>query len=72
MTRVGFDLIGDTMTIFEDGNADRVVPYTYGERFHEIWPKSELIVQEYFDHGFSQNIYRSTDLVAEYLIKQLK
>ena len=23
MTRVGFDLIGDTMTIFEDGNADR-------------------------------------------------
>ena len=54
------------------GNADRVVPYTYGERFHQIWPKSELVIQEYFDHGFSQNIYRSTDIVAEYLIKQLK
>lgn len=53
------------------GNADRVVPYTYGERFHQIWPKSELIIQEYFDHGFSQNIYRTTDIVAEYLIKQL-
>ena len=54
------------------GNADRVVPYTYGERFHEIWPKSELVIQEYFDHGFSQNIYRSTDIVSDFLIKQLK
>ena len=54
------------------GNADRVVPYTYGERFHQIWPKSELVIQEYFDHGFSQNIYRTTDIVSEYLIKQLK
>lgn len=54
------------------GNADRVVPYTYGERFHQIWPKSELVIQEYFDHGFSQNIYRTTDLVSEYLIRQLK
>ena len=53
------------------GNADRVVPYTYGERFHQIWPKSELVIQEYFDHGFSQNIYRTTDIVSEYLIKQL-
>ena len=54
------------------GNADRVVPYTYGERFHQIWPKSEFVLQEYFDHGFSQNIYRSTDIVAQYLIRQLK
>ena len=54
------------------GNADRVVPYTYGERFHQIWPKSELVIQEYFDHGFSQDIYRTTDIVAEYLMKQLK
>ena len=54
------------------GNADRVVPYTYGERFHQIWPKSELVIQEYFDHGFSQNVYRTTDIVSDYLIKQLK
>ena len=54
------------------GNGDRVVPYTYGERFHQIWPKSELVIQEYFDHGFSQNIYRTTDIVSDYLIKQLK
>ena len=54
------------------GNGDRVAPYTYGERFHQIWPKSELVIQEYFDHGFSQNVYRTTDIVSEYLIKQLK
>ena len=54
------------------GNGDRVVPYTYGERFHQIWPKSEYVLQEYFDHGFSQNIYRTTDIVAQYLIKQLR
>lgn len=54
------------------GNADRVVPYTYGERFHKIWPKSEFVLQEYYDHGFSQNIYRTTDIVARYLIRQLK
>ena len=54
------------------GNADRVVPYTYGERFHQIWPGSEYVMQEYFDHGFSQNIYRTTNIVAQYLIKKLK
>lgn len=54
------------------GNADRVVPYTFGERFHQIWPGSEYVLQEYFDHGFSQNIYRSTDIVAQFLLKQLK
>ena len=54
------------------GTADRVVPYTYGERFHQIWPNSQLVIQDYFDHGFSQNIYSSTDIVAEYLIKHLK
>jgi len=54
------------------GNADRIVPYTYGERFHKIWPQSEYVMQEYFDHGFSQNIYRTTDIVAQYLLKVLK
>jgi alpha/beta superfamily hydrolase len=54
------------------GTGDRVVPYTYGERFHQLWPRSEFVIQEYFDHGFSQNIYRTTDIVAQYLIKQLR
>ena len=54
------------------GTADRVVPYTYGERFHQIWPNSELVIQEYYDHGFTQNMYRTTDLISEYLLRQLK
>ncbi len=54
------------------GNGDRVVPYTYGERFHQIWPGSQLVIQEYYDHGFSQNVYRTTDIVADFLIRQLK
>jgi alpha/beta superfamily hydrolase/peroxiredoxin len=58
--------------LINHGNADRIVPYTYGERFHQIWPKSEFVLQEYVDHGFSQNIYRSTDIVAQYLIGKLK
>lgn len=54
------------------GNGDRVVPYTYGERFHQLWKGSEYVLQEYFDHGFSQNIYRTTDYVSEFLIWTLK
>ena len=53
------------------GTADRVVPYTYGERFHQIWPKSECVVLDAFDHGFSQNIYRATSIVSDYLIRKL-
>ena len=53
------------------GTADRVVPYTYGERYHQIWPKSELVILDAFDHGFGQNIYRATTIVSDYLIRQL-
>jgi alpha/beta superfamily hydrolase len=54
------------------GTADRLVPYTYGERFNDIWPKSEYVELEGFDHGFAQNIYRATDLVSSWLIRTLK
>lgn len=54
------------------GNGDRVVPYTYGERFHQLWKGSEYVLQEYFDHGFSQNIYRTTDYVSEFLMRTLR
>ena len=53
------------------GTGDRVVPYTYGERYHALWPDSELIILDAFDHGFSQNIYRTDDIVSRYLIRQL-
>ena len=54
------------------GTGDRVVPYTYGERYHQIWQGSELELLEAYDHGFSQNIYRATQIVSDYLIKTLK
>ena len=28
------------------GTADRVVPYTYGERFHQLWHSSEWVLQD--------------------------
>ena len=54
------------------GNGDRIVPYTYGERFHQQWKGSEYVMQEYFDHGFSQNIYRTTDTVSAFLMRTLR
>ena len=53
------------------GNADKVVPYTYGLRFHQQWPGSEYVLLEYYDHGFSQNIYRAADLASDFLIRKL-
>ena len=53
------------------GTGDRVVPYTYGLRCHQQWPGSQYVEQEYFDHGFSQNIYRTTDTVTSFLLKVL-
>ena len=54
------------------GNGDRIVPYTYGLRFHQQWKGSEYVLQEYFDHGFSQNIYRTADIVSNFLLRTLK
>ncbi len=53
------------------GTGDRVVPYTYGERYHDIWPNSELIILDGFDHGFSQNVYRAVHHAANFLSQQL-
>lgn len=54
------------------GNADKVVPYTYGLRFHQQWPGSDYVLLEYYDHGFTQNVYRPAELVADFLIRKLK
>lgn len=53
------------------GTGDRVVPYTYGERFHEQWKNSEWHLLEYFDHGFNQNVYRVAELTSEFLTRTL-
>lgn len=54
------------------GNGDRIVPYTYGERYHEIWQNSQLYILEGYDHGFSQNEYRATSIAASFLYDTLK
>ena len=54
------------------GTGDRVVPYTYGERFHDIWPKSNLLVLDSFDHGFTQCLYHVCDKASKWLINTLK
>ena len=54
------------------GTADRVVPYTYGERYHKLWAGSELHILDMYDHGFSQNVYHAAELASEFIIKKLK
>ena len=53
------------------GTGDRVVPYTYGERFHQIWDGSELVIIDKADHGFSQQIEQVAGKSAEFLSKVL-
>ncbi|MBQ5719847.1 MAG: alpha/beta fold hydrolase [Alistipes sp.] len=53
------------------GTGDRVVPYTYGERFHQIWPKSKLQIIDRADHGFSQQIEQVATTTAEFLSQTL-
>ena len=53
------------------GTGDRIVPYTYGERFHNIWKGSEYDELPGFDHGFGQDSYRAVELVSEYLAKNI-
>lgn len=51
------------------GNADRIVPYTYGEHFHQLWPKSHYELMEGFDHGFHPDVVRTTTMVSDYLLR---
>jgi len=54
------------------GTGDRVVPYTYGERYKQVWPEAQLLILDAHDHGFSQNIYRATRAVSDFLLRTLK
>ena len=53
------------------GTGDQVVPYTYGERYHYIWPGSELHILHAADHGFSRNMQEVVDLTVTFLISNL-
>lgn len=54
------------------GNGDRLVPFTCGERFHELWKGSEYYELEYYDHNFTKCIYRPVEITKEYLRQMLK
>ena len=54
------------------GTADRVVPYTYGLRYHQQWPASEYYELDGYDHGFMQNVWRASELASDFLVKVLK
>ena len=54
------------------GNGDRLVPFTCGERFHQLWNGSEYYELEYYDHNFTNCIYRPVDITTEYLKRVLR
>ena len=54
------------------GTGDKVVPYTYGERYHGIWPNSELHILDFYDHGFSQNVYHAAEIASDFIIRSVK
>lgn len=54
------------------GNGDRLVPFTCGERFHQLWNGSEYYELEYYDHNFTNCIYRPVEITADYLQRVLK
>lgn len=54
------------------GQADRIVPYTYGERFHEVMPESSIEVIPGEDHGFFANLPHAASMASAWLVKELR
>ena len=54
------------------GTADRVVPYTYGLRFHQLWNGSEYHELNRFDHGFGPDPAQAVRLAIDFFTKQMK
>jgi len=48
------------------GTGDRVVPYTYGLRFHQQWKGSEYHQLERFDHGFGPDPSKAIQIAVEF------
>lgn len=53
------------------GNNDKIVPYTYGERYHNIYPLSEYHYIPGDDHGFSQSLDSITNLICKFCLAKL-
>lgn len=54
------------------GTGDRVVPYTYGERFAQQSPNAELYIIPGADHMYSKDLERATDIAVEFLVRKVK
>jgi peroxiredoxin/predicted esterase len=54
------------------GNGDRLVPFTCGERFQQLWENSEYYELEYYDHNFTNCIYRPVEITVDYLKRTLQ
>ncbi len=59
--------------IIVHGTADRVVPYTYGERYKQVLKNSELVLMPGVDHSFTgkQAAERCAGIVANFMAKHL-
>ena len=54
------------------GDADRIVPYTYGQRFHYLNKQSEWNLMPDADHGFGKQEEKSAHIASDFLAKVLK
>lgn len=54
------------------GQADRLVPYTYGERFSQVMPRCEFVLIPGEDHVFSANMPFTASIASDWLIERLK
>ncbi len=54
------------------GTADRVVPYTYGLRFHQLWHGSEYHLMDRYDHGFGPHPEEAVKTAVTFFVRQMK
>ncbi len=54
------------------GTADRIVPYTYGLRYHQMWKKSEYHQLDRFDHGFNPDVPRAAAISVDFFVRSLR
>lgn len=54
------------------GRADHTVPFTYSQRYHDMYKHSELHLLKGLDHCLIPDDDKAARIVADYFVKQLK
>lgn len=62
----------DGAELIVHGDADRIVPYTYGQRFHYLNPNSQWILMDSADHMFSGMEKQVAHEVAQFLVQTFR